>query len=200
MSNASDKVRVTFLEHGGLLRRSEAARLGIHPQTLSRMVRARLLERVERGLYRLAELESPSNSDLIQVAKLVPQGVVCLISALSFHGLTTQIPFMVYLALPQSVKKPKLAYPPLQVVWLSGGAYSAGVGNYELDGVSVPIYNCEKTVADCFKFRNKLGLDIAIEALREYLLLAERSVDELLRFAAIDRVQAVMRPYLEALV
>lgn len=181
------------------MRSSEARRQGIHPQTLSRMVEAGRLVREERGLYRLAEIELTGNADLIQVAKLVPSGIVCLISALSFHGLTTQIPHKVYLAIPQAMKKPKLTYPPLDVVWLSRQVYSAGVENHALDGVSVRIYNREKTVADCFKFRNKIGLDVAIDALKEYLRLADRSIDDLLRYAAVDRVQKVMRPYLAAL-
>ena len=199
MGEGTEKARGIFLDHGGILRSSEARSLGIHPETISRMVREGFLEREGRGLYRLAEIEPGGNADLIQVAKLVPQGVVCLISALSFHGLTTEIPYRVYIALPQGTKKPKLAYPPLKVVWLSGEAYSSGIDRRELDGVQVPIYSREKTVADCFKFRGKLGIDIAIEALRDYLRLADRNLDELLRFARIDRVEKAMRPYLEAL-
>ncbi len=191
--------REIFLRCGGILRSYEARRQGIHPETLSRMVRHGLLEREERGLYRLAEIEPAGNADLILVAKRVPQGVVCLISALSFHDLTTQIPYKVYLALPQRVKKPKLAYPALHLVWLSGEARSAGIELHKLDGVSVPIYNREKTIADCFKFRTRLGLDVAIEALRDYLQLPDRNIDELLRYAAVDRVEKIMRPYLEAL-
>jgi predicted transcriptional regulator of viral defense system len=200
MDTAAAKARVIFHRSGGIMRSSEARKLGIHPQTLSRMVEAGRMVREERGLYRLAEIELTGNADLIQVAKLVPRGIVCLISALSFHGLTTQIPHKVYLAIPQAMKKPKLTYPPLDVVWLSSRVYSAGIESYALDGVSVRIYNREKTVADCFKFRNKIGLDVAIEALKEYLQLADRSIDDLLRYAAVDRVQKVMRPYLAALV
>ncbi len=181
------------------MRSSEARRLGIHPQTLSRMVETGRLMREERGLYRLAEIELTGNADLIQVAKLVPRGIVCLISALSFHGLTTQIPQKVYLAIPQAMKKPKLTYPPIDVVWLSSQVYSAGIESHELDAVSVRIYNREKTVADCFKFRNKIGLDVAIEALKEYLRFADRSIDDLMHYAAVDRVQKVMQPYLAAL-
>ena len=199
MGEGTEKAREVFLDHGGILRSSEASRLGIHPQTLSRMAQAGLLEKEGRGLYRLAEIEPGGNLDLIKVAKLVPQGVVCLISALSFHGLTTQIPYKVYLALPQGTKKPILTYPPLKVVWLSGEAYSAGIGRHGIEGVRVRIYTREKTVADCFKFRGKLGTDVAIEALRDYLQLAQRDLDELLRFARIDRVEKAMRPYLEAL-
>src|SRR3990172_4162451 len=118
MGEGTEKARGLFLDHGGILRSAEARSLGIHPEIISRMVRAGLLEREGRGLYRLAEIEPGGNADLIQVAKLVPQGVVCLISALSFHGLSTQIPYKVYIALTQGIKKPRLAYPPLKVVWL----------------------------------------------------------------------------------
>src|SRR3990172_51542 len=199
MGMGTEKARGLFLDHGGILRSSEARSLGIHPETISRMARAGLLEREGRGLYRLAEIEPSGNADLIQIAKLVPQGVVCLISAMSLHGLTTQIPYRVYIALPQGTKKPRLTYPPLKVVWLSGEAYSSGIDRRELEGVQVPIYSREKTVADCFKFRGKLGADIAIEALKDYMKLADRNLDELLRFARIDRVEKAIRPYLEAL-
>jgi predicted transcriptional regulator of viral defense system len=200
MNTKAAKARAIFYKNGGIMRSSEARREGIHPQTLSRMVETERLVKEERGLYRLAEIELSGNADLIQVAKLVPRGVVCLISALSFHGLTTQIPHKVYLAIPQAMKKPKLTYPPLDVVWLSSQVYSAGIESHELDGITVRIYNREKTIADCFKFRNKIGLDVAIEGLKEYLRLADRSIDVLMHYAAVDRVQKVMQPYLAALV
>lgn len=200
MNTKAAKARAIFYKNGGIMRSSEARKEGIHPQTLSRMVETERLVKEERGLYRLAEIELSGNADLIQVAKLVPRGVVCLISALSFHGLTTQIPHKVYLAIPQAMKKPKLTYPPLDVVWLSSQVYSAGIESHELDGITVRIYNREKTIADCFKFRNKIGLDVAIEGLKEYLRLADRSIDVLMQYAAVDRVQKVMRPYLAALV
>ena len=200
MNTKAAKARAIFYKNGGIMRSSEARREGIHPQTLSRMVETERLVKEERGLYRLAEIELSGNADLIQVAKLVPRGVVCLISALSFHGLTTQIPHKVYLAIPQAMKKPKLSYPPLDVVWLSSQVYSAGIESHELDGITVRIYNREKTIADCFKFRNKIGLDVAIEGLKEYLRLADRSIDVLMHYAAVDRVQKVMHPYLAALV
>jgi predicted transcriptional regulator of viral defense system len=200
MNTKAAKARAIFYKNGGIMRSSEARREGIHPQTLSRMVETERLVKEERGLYRLAEIELSGNADLIQVAKLVPRGVVCLISALSFHGLTTQIPHKVYLAIPQAMKKPKLSYPPLDVVWLSSQVYSAGIESHELDGITVRIYNREKTIADCFKFRNKIGLDVAIEGLKEYLRLADRSIDVLMHYAAVDRVQKVMQPYLAALV
>lgn len=199
MGKAAEKARQIFFERGGVLRSSEARRQGIHPQTLSRMVGVGMLLREERGLYRLAEIEPTGNADLIIAAKLAPQGIICLISALSFHGLTTQIPHKIYLALPQSVKRPKLAYPPLDIIWLSGEAYSAGIELHELDAISVPIYNRENTLADCFKFRTKIGLDLAIEALKDYLQGADRNMDDLLHYAAIDRVERVMEPYLKAL-
>lgn len=199
MSKAFEIAREIFLQHNGILRSKEARRLGIHPQTLSRMLEAGLLVKEERGLYRLVEIQLTGNADLIQVAKLVPDGVICLLSALTFHNMTTQIPHRVYLALRQDMKKPRFQYPPLEVVWMSGNSYSAGIEKRDLDGVVVPIYNREKTVADCFKFRNKIGLDVAIEALEEYLRQTDRSIDILLQYSRIDRVRNVIDPYIKAL-
>jgi len=199
MSKAFEIAKEIFLQHNGFLRSAEARRLGIHPQTLSRMLEAGLLVKEERGLYRFVEIQLTGNADLIQVAKLVPDGVICLLSALTFHNMTTQIPRRVYLALRQDMKKPRFQYPSLEVVWMSGSSYSAGIERRELDGVAVPIYDREKTVADCFKFRNKIGLDVAIEALEEYLRQTDRSIDMLLRYSRIDRVRNVIDPYIKAL-
>jgi predicted transcriptional regulator of viral defense system len=128
----------------------------------------------------------------------VPQAVICLISALAFHNLTTEIQHKVYIALPQTVRLPKIEYPPLDAVWLSKDGYEAGIEPQQLDGVTVPIYGKSKTITDCFKFRNKIGLDIAIEALKEYVSLPEANIDELLHYAEINRIDRIMRPYLEA--
>ena len=199
MGNSFDYIRKIFIAHHGILRSSEARKHGIHPQTLSRMLDDGRLIKEERGLYRLSEIRPSGDPDLINVAKLVPRGIICLISALRFHELTTQIPRAIWLAIRQDMKKPKLAHPPIEVIWLSGDAFSSGIEEHELDGVAVSIYSPEKTVADCFKFRNKLGLDIAIEALKEYLRQPNRDLDLLLHYARIDRVRNVIEPYLRAL-
>jgi predicted transcriptional regulator of viral defense system len=188
-----------FREHGGILRASEAIALGIHPRTLYRLRDENRLVAVSRGLYRLAELPEFSEPDLIPIAARIPQAVICLISALAFHEITTEIPHEISIALPRTVKRPRLDYPPLRVFWFSGEALTAGVEEHKIDGVVVNVYGPEKTVADCFKFRNKIGLDVAIEALK---LCHERkgaTPRKLQHFARICRVERVMRPYLEAL-
>lgn len=196
-ANFAQGIRI-FREHGGLLRTSNAIRAGVHPRMLYAMRDAGVLERLSRGLYRLVETVPLGNPDLITVALKVPHGVVCLVSALAFHNFTTQVPHVVYLALERGSEPPRIKHPPVQVFWFSGNAFSAGIETHELDGVPVRIYSPEKTLADCFKYRNKLGLDIAIEALRLYTGRRNVKVDEIMRFARICRVANVIRPYLEA--
>src|SRR5712692_1637495 len=163
-----DKAKTLFRCHCGLLRTSEALRLGIHPRTLYAMRDAGVLEQIRRGLYRLTELPPLGAPDLVAVARKIPAGVICLISALAFHELTTQIPHAVYIALARGTEPPRLDYPPVRIFWFTGDAFTEGVGIHKLDHVSVPVYIPEKTLADCFKYRNKLGLDVVIEALKLY--------------------------------
>jgi predicted transcriptional regulator of viral defense system len=197
--NAYHKAIETFRNHSGLLRTQQAIDEGIAPRTLYQLRAAGAIIRESRGLYRLADSEPSEYHDLAQVALRIPKGVICLISALAFHGLTTQIPRQVYVALPNDAEKPRLEYPPIRLFWLSAKTYSAGIEKHELDGVAVKVYGIEKTIADCFKFRNKIGLDVAIEALRDYRKQKGFKVDALLHFAQIDRVERVIRPYLEAI-
>lgn len=188
-----------FRQHGGMLRATEAIALGIHPRTLYQLRDEERLVTVSRGLYRLATLPELAEPDLIPVARRIPQAVVCLISALAFHEITTEIPHEICIALPRTVKRPRLDYPPLRVFWFSGDAMTAGIKEHKIDGVAVKIFEPEKTVADCFKFRNRIGLDVAIQALK---LCRERrgsTPRTLLHYARICRVEHVMRPYLEAL-
>jgi len=188
-----------FRQQGGVLRTMEAVRLGVHPRTLYAMRKNGLLVRLARGVYRLADLPPLGNPDLVTVTVRVPEGVLCLISALAFHEITTQIPHEVYVALKRGAEPPRLEYPPLRVFWFTGRAFAEGVETHELDGINVRVYGAAKTVADCFKYRNKLGLDTALEALK--LLLRDRKADpnELMGFARVCRVENVMRPYVEAL-
>lgn len=193
-----EKALDAFRQHDSMLRTSQAIQLGIAPRTLYALYEAGLLLKVTRGVYRLADAEPLSNADLIQVALRIPKGVICLISALSYHNLTTQIPRQVYVALPLDAEKPRLAYPPVRLFWLSRRVYSAGLEEHLMDGTTVSIYNREKTIADCFKYRNKIGLDIALEALKD-------GIDQgcepelMMEYARIDRVARIMRPYMEAL-
>ncbi len=168
IANTTTHARKLFKDHGGTLRTSEAIAAGIHPRTLYAMRDAGELEKLAPGLYRLANLPPLSEPDLATVAKRVPQGVICLISALAYHQLTTQIPHEVYLALTRTARYPMLKHPPLHVFRFSMQAFKAGVETHTIDGVPVRIYGPEKTLADCFKFRNKIGLDVAMEALRAY--------------------------------
>jgi len=158
-----------------------------------------ILEQISRGLYRLAELPALGNPDLITVALKIRNGVICLISALAFHELTTQVPHEVYVAIKQGSEPPRLEFPPVRLFWFSGDAFTDGLEIRKVGGVPLRIYSPEKTVADCFKHRNKIGLDIALEALKTYRRRKSFKVDKLLHFARVCRVENIMRPYLEAL-
>ena len=188
-----------FRQHGGTLRTAEALRLSIHPRTLYALRDSGALQRLSRGLYRLADLPPLSNPDLVLVARKVPQAVICLISALAFHELTIQVPHAVDVALCSGSARPTLDYPPLRTFWFSGPAWSEGVAVHQIDDTPVRIYGPEKSVADSFKYRRKIGLDVAVEALKLYRQHREFDVGKLLHFASICRVKKVIRPYLEAL-
>jgi predicted transcriptional regulator of viral defense system len=188
-----------FKQHGGILRTAQALQAGIHASTLYIMRDVGTLEVVSRGVFRLAGSEPLGNPDLVTVATRVPNGVICLISALAFHQITTQIPHEVQVALQRGAELPRLEYPPIKLYWFKDQAFTAGVDTHKLDGVDIRIYSPEKTLADCFKFRNKIGLDTAVEAVRFYRERRSVNVDALMRYAAICRVEKVMRPYLEAI-
>jgi len=194
-----EKEVAIFREHGGMMSTGQAISSGIHLRKLYAMRDNKILEKVSRGWYRLADMPPLSDPDLITVALKVPKGIVCLISALSFHEITTQVPHEVHVALAKGVKKPRLEHPPIRIYRFQGDAYSEGVESHLIDGVPVHIYCVEKTLADCFKFRNKIGQDVAIEALRLSWQSKNLDLNELLRYAKMCRVDNVMRPYLEAL-
>ena len=196
---ATEEAIALFREQGGTLRTSEALRLGIQARTLYALRDAGMLEQLARGLYRLRDLPPLSHPDLVIVAHKAPRGVVCLVSALAYHELTTQIPHAVDLALQSGSRRPRLTFPPLRVFWFSEAAWSEGVEVHQLDGIAVRIYGAEKSVADTFKFRRKLGLDLAIEALKAYRTRPGFDVNRLLHYARVSRVEQVMSPYLEAL-
>jgi len=194
-----DRAVAVFKKHGGILRTAQALRAGIHPGTLYAMRDSGTLEVVSRGVYRLADSSPLGNPDLVTVATRVSGGVICLISALAFHELTTQIPHEVHVALPRGAEEPRLDHPPIKTYRFTGEAYTEGVETHELDGVIVRIFSPEKTLADCFKFRTKVGLDTAVEAVRFYRERKRVKVDDLMHYAAICRVNKIIRPYLEAL-
>lgn len=188
-----------FAAHGGIMHTTRALDLGIHPRDLYAMQAAGALERISRGLYRTGGLKPFTNPDLITVALKIPKGVICLISALAFHEITTQIPHEVYVALPQGAEKPRLGHPPTRFAWFKEPAFGSGVETHQLDGIAVRVYCPEKTVADCFKARNKIGLDVAIEALKLCRKKKRSTPETLLKYAKVCRVDKIMKPYLEAI-
>ncbi|MBI5579040.1 MAG: type IV toxin-antitoxin system AbiEi family antitoxin domain-containing protein [Deltaproteobacteria bacterium] len=194
-----DRAAAVFKKHSGILHTAQALRAGIHPSTIYAMRNSGALEVVSRGVYRLADSPPLGNPDLVTVATRVPSGVICLISALAFHKLTTQIPHEVHVALPRGAEEPRVAHPPIKTYRFTGDAFTEGVKTHELDGIGVRIYSPEKTLSDCFKFRNKIGLDTAVEAVRFYRERKRVKVDDLMRYASICRVEKIIRPYLEAL-
>ena len=198
MDTTNDKL-LELVRAQGLLRPHDLAPLGIPRVALTRAVRRGQLERIGRGLYGLVARPVSAHCTLAEVARRVPRGVVCLLSALRFHELTTQAPFEVWLAIDNKAAAPKLAYPPLRLVRFSGAALTEGVEEHDVDGVTVRVTSVAKTVADCFKFRNKIGLDVALEALREAWAARRMSSDDIWHYAKIDRVANVMLPYLESL-
>ena len=194
-----NEARKIFLGNGGVLRTRDAIHEGIHPRTLYFMRDGGIVQALSRGLYRLSDLPPLGNPDIVTVALKVTKGVICLISALAYHEITTQIPHYIHVALPRGAEQPRIINPPVRTYWFSGRSFSEGIKKEEIDGVPVRIYSLEKTLADCFKYRNKIGLEVAIEALDLYHREKNVKVDEILRFARINRVENVMRPYLEAI-
>lgn len=188
-----------FKEHGGIMRTSEALNEGIHSRTLYWMHHHGYLKMLERGVYQIEGKEPLSNPDLALVGTKVPEAKICLISALDFHELTSEIPHKVHIALPRRHWKPKLDYPPIQVYWFSGRSLTEGIENHKADGVEIQIYNPAKTIADSFKFRNRIGMEIALEALKNGLTKGKATYSDILKYAKICRVENVIRPYLETI-
>jgi predicted transcriptional regulator of viral defense system len=192
--------RQLFTKHGGTLRTSEALRLGIHPRTLYALRGSGEIEQVARGVYRLASAPPLSNPDWAAIMSRLPRAVICLISALAHHGLTTQVPHATDIALSSHSQIPRMGTIPIRVFWFSEPSFSAGVEAINIDRIPVRIYSAEKTIADCFKYRNKIGLDVAVEALRAYREKKKRpDYNSILEFARVNRVQKIIMPYMEAL-
>jgi len=187
-----------LVRKNGWLRAGDLADAGVPRAVLTRMAASGQLERAARGLYRLPDSGSSEHEGLVTVASKVPQAVVCLLSALQFHGLTTQLPWQVWFAMPRGSHVPRLEYPPIRMVQFTGEAYTQGIETHERDGVKLHVYSVAKTVADCFKHRNKIGMDVALEALKDARAQGRASFDDLWRCAKVCRVSNVMRPYMEA--
>ena len=186
-------------EHGIFTAR-EVAEAGIHSQELTRLVAEGVIERVARGRYRTVDRPVTEHHSLAVVATAVPRGVVCLLSAASFHGLGTQLPHKVWIAIERGSRTPALAHPPLEVVRFSGAAFAEGVETHVIEGQAVRVYSVAKTLADLFKYRNRTGLDVAIEALRDAWSERRFTIEALDRAARACRVERVMRPYVQGVV
>ena len=184
-----------------LLRAADVREHGASPQLLIKLHQAGKLARVARGVYSLpGQQRLTTHQSLAEVCQRVPKAVVCLLSALQFHDIGTQLPHEVWIALPEASQTPAVTYPPLRIARLRGAAYSEGIETRVEQGTPIRVYNPAKTITDCFKFRNKIGLDVALEALKDSWRQRKVTIDELTRFARINRVERVMQPYLEAMV
>lgn len=197
-SDPADRAR-RLLESAGIARSRDLEGVGVTRKQLRRLLDRGHLERVGRGLYVLPGSRRTERQDLAEATRRVPGGVVCLLSALRFHGLTAQNPFEVWLAIDRKAWRPKLEHPPLRLVFLTGAALRDGVEEHDVGGVTVRVFSAAKTVADCFKFRNKIGADVAVEALRDYRRRHPKELEAVWRCAEVNRVSRVLRPYLEGL-
>ena len=188
-----------YIGQHGMVRPRDIEAIGLPREYLIRLHRQGKLSRSGRGIYALPDATVTERHSYAEVAKRVPETVICLLSALAFHQITTQSPASVWIALRQGARKPALTSPSLKIVRLSGLSLTEGIENHQVEGVPVRVYSAAKTVADCFKFRNKIGLDVAIEALKDCLRQKKASVNEIYHYAKVCRVSNVIRPYMEAL-
>jgi predicted transcriptional regulator of viral defense system len=188
-----------MVQRRGLVRPRDLERAGLPTSVLYRLRDQGEVEQVGPGLFRHPGATTTEKHTYAEAAKLIPTGVVCLLSALAFHDIGTQVPHEVWLALRAHSKRPMVTAVPLRIVWFSGDAFTEGIETHTVEGVTVRVYSAAKTIADLFKFRNKIGLDVAVEALRDAWSRRLVTMDEMLRFARVCRVEKVMRPYLEAI-
>jgi predicted transcriptional regulator of viral defense system len=189
-----------YVRDRGLVRPRDLKALGIPPAVLKRLVERGHLVRRSRGIYTVPDYEPTRHTDLAEVCARAPKATACLISALDFHELTTQIPHAVWIMIDRCGRRPKIERPPIHIVYASGRALTAGVDLHQVEGVKVAVTNAAKTVADCFKYRDHVGQDVAIEALRDCLRQRKATPSEVYEMAKIDRVAKVVRPHIEALI
>ena len=199
MDESPENRALRTVQRLGIVRSADLEEHGVSRGQLYRMVRKGLIVRQARGIYMASQHFITAEHTLAQVAKRVPAGVLCLLTALRFHGLTTQAPAEVWIALPEKARKPRLDYPRLRVARFSGPALTEGIESHQMEQVDVRVYSAAKTVADCFKYRHKVGIDVAVEALRDFSRQHRGGVTELARFARICRVARVMQPYLDSI-
>ena len=199
MSETARERALRLIKKPGLARPKDLEARGITRAQLSRLVRDGLVRREARGIYVLAQHAPTAEHTLARVAKRVPQGVFCLLTALRLHGLTTQSPAEVWVALPEKARRPRLDHPRVRIARFAGAALTEGIEERRVEGVTLRVYSAAKTVADCFKYRNKIGIDVAVEALRDFTRKHRGGASDLARFARICRVTRVMQPYLDAI-
>ena len=204
MREPSDGARAAseaiFAAHEGVMRTGEALEAGIHRRTLYWMRDHGELETLTRGVFVLASAPLPESPDVAAVMRRIPRAVLCLVSALEYHEVGTQIPNAVQIALPRSVRPPRIGYPRVQVFNMADAAFRAGIEEHSMAGTQIRVYGVAKTVADCFKYRNRIGLDIAVEALQEVVRAHRATPSEIMEFAHVDKVESVIAPYLTALI
>lgn len=195
-----DEATSLFEKHGGVLRTTEAEEVGIHNRTLYYMLEHGYVEKLDRGLYKLATKEiSLSHLGLIIISKKVPEAKICLISALDFHDMTTEIPHKIHIDISRTMGDPKVTHPPVRTYRFSGQSLTEGIEEHDIDGAKISVYSPAKTIADCFKFRKQIGLDIAIEALKSGIKAKKATYNDILKYADICRVKSVIRPYAETI-
>ena len=200
-STSAQRTRaLDLLKARGMLRLKDFVAEGIGPETLARLVREDAVARPARGLYQLPDAQVEAAHTLAEAAALVPKGIVCLTSALQYHELTLQMPAAVWMAIERTAWRPKIDYPRIRFVRFTGESLTDGVVRHRIEGVEVPITDPARTIVDCFRYRAKVGIDVAMEGLREGLRRRRCSPDELWRHARKARVWSVMRPYVEAMV
>jgi predicted transcriptional regulator of viral defense system len=195
----SDRI-LELARHQRLLSAADVRAQGWSPQLLVKLEQGGKLQRVTRGLYSLPDSPMTDHQSLVEVCRRVPKAVVCLLSALQFHEIGTQLPFEVWIALPEATQTPALDHPALRIARLRGEAYSEGIETVVEQGSAIRVYSVAKTITDCFKFRHKIGLDVALEALKDAWRQRKLDMDQVTRFARINRVEKVMQPYLETVV
>lgn len=190
---------IQIVKRRGIIRPRDMDEYGIHRKYVQELKNLGILSRIGRGLYTLPDTEPSENRSIAEACKRVPSGIICLLSALRFHGLTTQSPYEIWMAIDHKARSPREPGIPIRIARFSGKALTSGVEQLTIEGVSIRIYNPAKTVADCFKFRNKIGLEVAIEALRDCHRTRKCTMDELWKYAKICRVANIMKPYLESI-
>ena len=188
-----------LIKQKGVLRPRDLDAPSIPRSYLQRLYERGIIIKMGRGLYTLPDIHITENHTFAEAAKRIPNGIICLLSALSFHGLTSQVPYEVWMAIDRRSRLPKVDYPSIRFARFSAQALTEGVEKHVIDGVQVKVYNAPKTIADCFKYRNKIGIDVAVEALKDCWSQRRCTMDEIWKFSRICRVDNVMRPYIQAL-